>query len=752
VKPVTGPGTGVRIGLLGGLLAGLAALIACALLTSTPALLVSAHAVLVRSLPAANAELAQSPTQIDLWLSEPLEAGFSQARLLASDGREVSAGAVIIDPADPLHMTLPVRPIPPGIYTVSWRTLSKADGHAYSGSFPFSVLNPDGTRPSGAAVIVSAAGQGDLPSPIDTAARWSWLLGSLLLLGAPLFLTVVVRPFMTATTGEAVSPQAPALRMTLAAILLAAVAVTLGHSLQLALQALRLGGLYQVPELLLGTRAGTLILARQLIAATCAGIALRLLPPGSGEDGRNRPGSGRGYRQIGLLLCGIIAAAAAGMLAGNDALDEAVLSFFTLLIAGLGWAAALWPSAPGSQAAGGTKWVALRWVALRWAALLGLATAALLSISLGSHASAGAGSVWAVTVDFVHLMAAAAWVGGLLLVPPVLWRMRRTPQVDQDAHPRLLLVRRFSYLASFSVFLLIMTGTFSSLVELPNLPSLWQTPYGRVLAVKLSLLLLSLGLAFLNNRLVHGKAFLSKSPGTLPRLQRQVTLEAGMVLLLMLSVAVLVQTTTPRNIPLGEATSPPPEAPFYQVVRAGDLSINVQVLPNRVGYNRFSLNLFHDDGSPVGEVQQVELRFVYTETSLGQASVVLDPVSPTTFTAEGAYLSQPGEWALMVYIQRRGMDDILGSLGMDVPSPIPAPQTASGGQSPWENPVPGLPPIVLLIWGLAVVGIIPLAWREPLEAIWPGLYALLRRAAFLFIILGILSGLAWLVLAGTALG
>ena len=66
---------------------------------------VSAHALLVSSIPAANAELSQPPAAIDMWFSEPLEAGFSSARLLDSQGQGITTGAVRLDPADPTPQT-----------------------------------------------------------------------------------------------------------------------------------------------------------------------------------------------------------------------------------------------------------------------------------------------------------------------------------------------------------------------------------------------------------------------------------------------------------------------------------------------------------------------------------------------------------------------------------------------------------------------------------------------------------------------
>ncbi|MCY3710244.1 MAG: copper resistance protein CopC, partial [Caldilineaceae bacterium] len=125
---------------------------AMALLLSPQA--VQAHALLVRADPQPNAELTQPPEAIELWFSEPLEKTFTGARILSAGGTEIPAGDPRIDPEDPTHLTLPLESIEPGVYTVVWQTLSSVDGHEWVGSFPLTILNPDGTRPSGTAVEV----------------------------------------------------------------------------------------------------------------------------------------------------------------------------------------------------------------------------------------------------------------------------------------------------------------------------------------------------------------------------------------------------------------------------------------------------------------------------------------------------------------------------------------------------------------------------------------------------------------------
>jgi methionine-rich copper-binding protein CopC len=168
----------------------LLALILLWLLVIGPAV-ARAHAILLRSIPEANAELAQPPATIEMWFSEPLEAGFSKARLLDSQGQEIPTGAVSLDPANPTHMTLPLGQLGPGIYTVAWQTLSQADGHEWYGSFPLTILNPDGSRPTSTSVSADGGERGELPSPGEVIARWLVLLGGILLFGVPLFQIVV---------------------------------------------------------------------------------------------------------------------------------------------------------------------------------------------------------------------------------------------------------------------------------------------------------------------------------------------------------------------------------------------------------------------------------------------------------------------------------------------------------------------------------------------------------------------------------
>lgn len=654
----------------------------------------SAHAILVRSVPDSNSDLLSPPPTIEMWFSEPLEAAFSSARVINSRGGEVPTGAAILDPSDPTHLTLPLGDLGPGIYTVAWQTFSQVDGHEWFGSFPFTVLNPDGTRPSSTAAAVEGGGRGDLPSPGEAAARWLALVGGMLIFGALVFGYVVVPvnrfPVLAARARQ----------LLVWALWGAAAGILLGSAAQLLLQAQRLGGMEAVPKLTLATRSGAVLLGRVLFAATGLNVGLELARP--------KDGAGRGslldlatYTIVVLLMV---------LLASTS--EQVVAIIALLVVVGcLAWTAR---SLRRGSVVPETN---------RIQALTVLAGGILLSFSVSSHAGAAPGSVFAVAGDSLHLLAAAAWIGGLMLLP-ILWLMTREGPGRDEFFPA---VRRFSTLASIAVYIVLLTGGFSALVELPTLRSLWETPYGLVLVAKLALVTLALGVAYFNNRAVRTGALAVGLP-------RRIALEVGISALILVSVAFLVQTPAPRSLEVPTAAASP-GLPFNAIGFTGDLNIHLQVDPNQAGSNRFWTHLFTSDGSSIGEVQLVQLLFEYLDQPLGKSSIDLAPLGQGTFALEGANLSQAGQWAIEVYVRRRGMDDILARYTLEVL----AGQASVASSSPFGHPVPGVPPLVLVGGVLMGTGFVPFLWRREVKVLAGTSYRAWLRLGGGVVLLGIIA-------------
>lgn len=151
-----------------------------------------AHANLLQSTPEANAILERSPVQIELFFSEPIVDSFSTIEVIDTQGKRVDNDDSLVDPADQTRMTVSMRSLPEGIYTVSWRTLSQVDSHITAGVFPFGVGDIDPNEIPEVSSTVKL-------SPGEIVARWLTFLSVMALVGSTLFILMVWEPAARAT-------------------------------------------------------------------------------------------------------------------------------------------------------------------------------------------------------------------------------------------------------------------------------------------------------------------------------------------------------------------------------------------------------------------------------------------------------------------------------------------------------------------------------------------------------------------------
>ncbi len=97
-----------------------------------------AHAFLDHASPAVGSTVPTAPPVVTLWFTQELEPAFTTATVTDQSGTEVGSGAAQIDPKDPTELRVPLKPLPPGTYTVTWHALS-VDTHTTQGHFTFEV-------------------------------------------------------------------------------------------------------------------------------------------------------------------------------------------------------------------------------------------------------------------------------------------------------------------------------------------------------------------------------------------------------------------------------------------------------------------------------------------------------------------------------------------------------------------------------------------------------------------------------------
>jgi copper transport protein len=274
------------------------------------------------------------------------------------------------------------------------------------------------------------------------------------------------------------------------------------------------------------------------LALLAGGLGFRLLIVRGplGEAGQRRFYQLLGVGVIGALEVGIVAF----LLRAEDALQLPFVNFlygdlsplaktrfgyaFVAMTLGYALVAAL---------------VFLAWLSdrewLLWPAfLLALGFASGLSLSGHSAADAGSSSL-SELADWLHLSAAALWVGGLVQLAFVIWPLE--PGLRRQAF------LRFSRLAPVLIVVLLGAGTYLSVLRLPHLADLWNESYGQVLLVKLGLVSLALAWGGAHHFLVRPK--LERGAPLFAGLPRSLMGESAVGMAILLAAAVLVDSKPP---------------------------------------------------------------------------------------------------------------------------------------------------------------------------------------------------------------
>ena len=587
----------------------------------------SAHGVLEGSSPSANASLAAPPPQLVLRFSEPVVPTLSTAAVLDRDGRVVSGRSAVAEGGRTIAVS--VLTLNPGVYTVKWHVLSAVDGHTTSGFYVFAVGE---SVPVGTAFTRAAP-----PSTPLVAARWVGFVAAMLVAGAAFFQHLVITPGLITVETEEASRLRIASEATLRALTMAsALVLLLSLVVEFVLQALMLFGTSLAGFVgtgvlglfLTGTKAGWSALLR-------ASMAVIFLLPLSRR--------GRVFRMAALIWVIVIGTIVAllmnpGTVAGSSHLLHLAVILLVATVYGLvsAMAAIILPLVPDLRLPEGA------WVPPVAGTIL------LAGFTVSSHA-AGVSSL-AVLLDWVHLLAAGVWIGGLASLLLVL--ATAAPAVQSQLSR--ILVPRFSRLAGISLGVLILTGIYSAWVHIPALQAFTITAYGRTLLVKILLVAPLIVLGVLNRFVLRPRLASGRVDGfVLRRFLRSIGAEVVLGGAVFLVVAVLT-ITPPATVTMPAVA----REPLILAGEAGDLQIRLTITPAVAGWNRLEVTVPEGQDRSVGTDTRVLLRLVKLDENLNPITIALQPQPQGHYVAEGGELGLPGWWEVEVVVRRRGKFDV----------------------------------------------------------------------------------------------
>jgi copper transport protein len=329
--------------------------------------------------------------------------------------------------------------------------------------------------------------------------------------------------------------------------------------------------------------------------------------------------------------------------------------------------------------------------------------------ALAEHASTGIQPGIAMPVDVLHLLAVSAWLGGLAALLVALYR---TPDIGATA------VRSFSRIAFGSVLVLTATGLYQSWRQVGSWSALTGTGYGQLLLVKVGLVAVLVGVAWISRRwtarltevpteagtavdpemdadasaevesepanesedpsraaqLARQKAAVATAAKKRIRdadpersgLRRSVLAEVAVAVALLAVTTVLTSTEPGRTeeeaARASTGTSAPAtekpvtlSLPFDTGGRNGKGTVRMDIDPGRTGANGLHLWIAGPDGQPM-DVPEVKLAFTLKSKGIGPLPVLPDRLTEGHWTASGIQIPMAGDWKVAVTVRTSDID------------------------------------------------------------------------------------------------
>jgi copper transport protein len=397
----------------------------------------SAHAILLRSDPAKDSVLSIAPKQVRMWYSETLNPAFSTAVVVNGENKRVDNRDAHVSSSDQTEMDVTLQSnLPPAVYIVIWRTDSAVDGHILRGSFIFSVARADGSVPTlapganpGANVLGSGNLTGLYTGQIDGPTLFNLIMITLVELGAIFWMGAqLCINFVLTISAEAHTEE----RNT-------------NERVQR-----RFERYFSLPTLIVLLLANIGVLVGQALNLSGGDLASAISPTLLVELATSgRFGIYWMMREVVILLAMILALY---MLLQQQ---RSRIARIVLPIANLV-----------------------------------LASALLIAITMSGHAAAVNPNIvsYAIVLDWLHLLAASLWVGGMMYIATNYLPVLRRLQIPQQARSLVTVLPYFSPLAIAGVVIMAVTGPFNAAFHLTSWQQFLSTAYGRALLVKIALI------------------------------------------------------------------------------------------------------------------------------------------------------------------------------------------------------------------------------------------------------------------------
>jgi copper transport protein len=555
------------------------------------------HAFVLSSNPSSSQSLAQSPQQVNVFFSEPVDLRFSHLKVLDSNGKEVDKGDVHHLQNDESTLTVSVPLLKDGTYTVSTNVLSQTDGHVTDNAFVFGI---------GEAVVVpknlSATTTTSTLYLPEAIARFPTLVAQVMIVGAAFGTLWIWKPLSKISSlTESISQIRNRVSKRLAIYYVVASIILVSSNFAiLFFQAISING--SLADVL-GTRFGTVLLERSIISFILLGLSLFELR----QFRKSKSYSFSAMENAGFLIIGIILLVTTSLIghgASSKQLGPIIIDFIHNLVASL-WI-------------GGTFYLAF------------VLIPKLQESTMNWYNKLGTISVW-----IPRQSALVVTLLGIIFItgPFLLYILEDNLDLVIGSLYGTVLIAKLTIAG-----LMVILGGYSSIFIQKHVVK--SLKVGQVIGNKSN-----------NPNFSNQSESERNAESIVNKFRKALVIESILGIALLLSVGLLVNTGVPKSEVQNQAQAATEagiqNVPF-ETTRFLDngTKVDLSISPFEVGNNNFKVSFLDMNGEPI-DLQSAQIKYSQIEESIGPITVALEKQSRGIYSVNATF-GIPGTWDLEV--------------------------------------------------------------------------------------------------------
>tara|TARA_B000000460_G_scaffold241639_1_gene208431 strand:+ start:89 stop:1975 length:1887 start_codon:yes stop_codon:yes gene_type:complete len=359
-----------------------------------------------------------------------------------------------------------------------------------------------------------------------------------------------------------------------------------------------------------------------------------------------------------------------------------------------------------------------------WAAVLILGCIMLSTFSMTSHGAATL-SVrnGALVSDYIHLLAAAFWIGSLFHLVCILPLIFKTVSITQRRNLLARLIPRFSFIAISSFFVLIITGLYVGWSQIV-VPMGIYTPYGWTLIAKIGVVLTIAIIGAINLFTIKPRLQSNDSSGNW--LRRLILIEVGLALVILCLVGILTSLQPGRQVASQQAQEAQKQISRQDTSEGLDIAFRIE--PGRVGVNNIYISLTDQRKNLPENITDLELTLSYVDKDIGSITETVQKVDTGQYILKNQLISLIGTWQIETVVRQSDNFDARTAFRFQVNAPL----------GNFEDFTPSRE-LGRLLWGieLILIGFLFILTGIPLGGWWKPQGALIMGSGLTAFILGI---------------